>query len=720
MGLGNRHARRHDTTASRIAGGVEPRSDWDFQPGDKVMTSDGFPGHVTAVNDGPYGSPASYEVELFDGLGGGEYSSGQLSAHSGIQNKGSAVESYPELGNILVDRPDPAKLQVFAAQQASEKEHFNRGYEYGWDASRPWPRMDHSEIDWDNEHPSFHDGYQQGRQDAHEKEISRSSAKTAEVGGDPGLDEHNHLTWGGDSLADGGNKDADYSLMDQNDADERTASRAWDLVSHASVDPDFKFEFTSAWSDVRAKAKRIRSEGGVRITEASDGMVIAEVKGDHNVYEAGIQRMPNKSTVATWSCGCRWGAYHWGDSDDLSRFAGRMCSHALALQYEAQSRGMFGKSVYVDDQKPSWAPKRVVVKFDINEGRNISAPVTDLYRMPIAASLAKDESPLTVVARALSRCGEVKDEVGIALLAHRMPTQAVTAAVNDAWGEPGPPPNQYLPGPTMPPNANDNPASMGWASQADPASWQHAQDMPDRQNMYASLNHEGAADALSFGDAPSVEKTDTTPKDESSGGGGGMGGMMPSMPSMPGGGGGAAAAGEGAAAGGGAAAAAGGGEAAAGGLMRLLPLLLASHQDEDDAIFEATLHDQPEPALPSTDGADDDQSDYGDHAALPTASASFNGYATDPHNQASHEAVGASHEATLAPGVEPTGSDVAAAARQFLAKEALKDFSPAEQNQIINEGVGVRARNTDKMDITGTHYAAMEDDDPEGQDSWLA
>jgi hypothetical protein len=59
---------------------------------------------------------------------------------------------------------------------------------------------------------------------------------------------------------------------------------------------------------------------------------------------------------------------------------------------------------------------------------------------------------------------------------------------------------------------------------------------------------------------------------------------------------------------------------------------------------------------------------------------------------------------------------IAAAARAFLAedgglqKAALKDFSPAEQKQIIDEGAeaGVVAANLASLDIAGTHYESLE------------
>jgi 2'-5' RNA ligase/GNAT superfamily N-acetyltransferase len=92
----------------------------------------------------------------------------------------------------------------------------------------------------------------------------------------------------------------------------------------------------------------------------------------------------------------------------------------------------------------------------------------------------------------------------------------------------------------------------------------------------------------------------------------------------------------------------------------------------------ATLHDEPEPALPSTDGADDEDDDM----------------------------------------------DIAESARRVLAsmppmaKAAMKTFSPAEQREIIDEGHDVRAANLDRLDITGTHYEALEAMRSESDDEW--
>jgi len=438
----------------------------------------------------------------------------------------------------------------------------------------------------------------------------------------------------------------------------------FDILVTASMDPDFRFEVTAAWSDVRNKAKRIRTTGGVHVTMATEGMIFAEVKGDHHVYETGLQTLPGKHSVQSWSCGCKWGAYHWGAADDFSRFAGRMCSHALALQFEAQSRGMFGRNVEPDMEKPSWVPRRVVVKYDIDADQNRSARPTypDYGRVAGLSAL----SVLSSYAKAEGMTGE--DFIVECVLA------GITAAVNSPWGEPQPEVPEVT-GPTRPPHATDNPASQGWASAPDPQSWNTA-ITPDTIGMAASLE----SDEFLF---------------EAGGG-----------PTMGGG--------------------------------SLTP----------DAGPESTLHDEPEAALPQTDG----ELDLG--SGLPLSNGSPSGGSMgagsvnikgDPKSLESDtpsimstggvDEIVASFQqkaAHLDPmsgngdiaGVSGNG-DIAAAARETLAKMAVKDFSPGEQATIINEGQGVTAANLDRLDIAGTHYEPLEAalaarDAEEDDDAWMA
>lgn len=110
MGLGIRQAGLHDTARSRKVAVVS--EDYaDFAVGQHVMTCDGFPGIVAAVEDGPHPGTEAYLVTLDGGLGGGEYRTAQLSPIDGVTASGThtAVEDYPELADILVSRPDIAR-----------------------------------------------------------------------------------------------------------------------------------------------------------------------------------------------------------------------------------------------------------------------------------------------------------------------------------------------------------------------------------------------------------------------------------------------------------------------------------------------------------------------------------------------------------------------------------------------------------------------------------
>jgi 8-oxo-dGTP pyrophosphatase MutT (NUDIX family) len=144
---------------------------------------------------------------------------------------------------------------------------------------------------------------------------------------------------------------------------ERQASIWVEAIDHegAAQAPEVRFQFTATWADVRNKAKRIRREGGVRILMASSEGVVGEVRGDHNVYETQLTYVLGSARVGFWNCGCKWSAYAWGRSPKYKRFEGRMCSHALAMQFEAQARSAHGREVMPDVNRPNWLKQRTPV-----------------------------------------------------------------------------------------------------------------------------------------------------------------------------------------------------------------------------------------------------------------------------------------------------------------------------------------------------------------------
>ena len=201
----------------------------------------------------------------------------------------------------------------------------------------------------------------------------------------------------------------------------------------SSLDAEGRWHFTASWSDVRDKAKRLRSEGAVNITVASGDGIGGEVKGDNNVYETVLSYVPGSQKVAYWTCGCKWAAYAWGRSPAYKRFEGRMCSHALAMQFEAQARGMFGRTVETDAQRPSWMRQRtpVVVKHQRDTGEDLTrraVPPGNMRRTfegslatqeeaapvfaAVATALAAGEDPVEVM-RSLFTLGYVHDDVRV-------------------------------------------------------------------------------------------------------------------------------------------------------------------------------------------------------------------------------------------------------------------------------------------------------------------
>ena len=128
-----------------------------------------------------------------------------------------------------------------------------------------------------------------------------------------------------------------------------------DPDSHELSSTTFEGSLVSAsWYDIVEKAKRIRSTGGVRIIAVNDQGIAGHVQGDDGVYETELQFVPGSKQIGLWQCSCPWAAYSWGRSGPWKKYEGRMCSHALALDYQAQSEGFFGREVVEQPSAPTW------------------------------------------------------------------------------------------------------------------------------------------------------------------------------------------------------------------------------------------------------------------------------------------------------------------------------------------------------------------------------
>lgn len=207
------------------------------------------------------------------------------------------------------------------------------------------------------------------------------------------------------------------------------------------ADEDFAFQFTATWADVQAKAKRIRDDGGVRILAAGPGGVVGEVQGESAIYESELNYVPFSHRVSAWHCGCKWGAYAWGRSPAYRRFEGRQCSHVLALQYEASSRGMFGREVTPDTDRMEGQYQRTPVQTEHirDTERRPGGPKTRRsvppgnMRRTFSSKTAyqyEDVSPSFEWARILTALGNPPSKVLDALKALGVPHHGARAAID--------------------------------------------------------------------------------------------------------------------------------------------------------------------------------------------------------------------------------------------------------------------------------------------------
>ena len=429
---------------------------WDFQPGQAVMTREGFAGVVEEVQDGPHPGSEQYIVTLDNGMGGGEYGPTELRAIGNVPTSTAtsripvvqptsstpiddtlkvASEDYPELAEILVERPPLQNVKRGSKTAASvrcascDKMLSANGIGWisqGYRVSRR--SVDGTPIVGVMGRPDAKGGNPLCRQccEARVAELKSSlntPGKTSNV-----IDRF--IDWAAESVPDsvkprpGNNwsydwcrfrkdsrcmypkrldaeasKQAGYAVwvpedrgycprvdwdsqracpvgeagpksgeltarpdatLSWEDGGQRVAIRSrFDIESEAllvtaSTDPSLQWHVTAGWDDIQAKAKRIRSGGGVRILSAATDTVTGEVQGDNGVYQTSLMFAPHTASVAMWECGCPWANYAWARSGRWKKYEGRMCAHALALSYEVQSRGFNGGTVTEDAETPEY------------------------------------------------------------------------------------------------------------------------------------------------------------------------------------------------------------------------------------------------------------------------------------------------------------------------------------------------------------------------------
>ncbi|AEQ20989.1 LysM-like protein [Rhodococcus phage E3] len=138
----------------------------------------------------------------------------------------------------------------------------------------------------------------------------------------------------------------------------RAARVAGEANPYADVESLMRTSATmrqAAWADVREKALRLRRTGCVSVVDEDVKSIMANVQGDHGLYDTFVIRqahLAGNSSVSEWSCSCEWG--YWAFKRKRS-FVGRMCSHAYAAYLELQSMNHRQKrrtSMQSDDYLP--------------------------------------------------------------------------------------------------------------------------------------------------------------------------------------------------------------------------------------------------------------------------------------------------------------------------------------------------------------------------------
>jgi hypothetical protein len=154
--------------------------------------------------------------------------------------------------------------------------------------------------------------------------------------------------------------------------------------------------------------------------------------------------------------------------------------------------------------------------------------------------------------------------------------------------------------------------------------------------------------------------------------------------------------------------------------------------ETDDVTLEhvlgtyTTLNDQPEAALPTTDGIVDDSTGFAIHdpEAAADASSILAGNSVDGAHLPSsdienqHTTAAIVEEFQRSAGAKAL-ADTPELSAKLQSKTAMAEFSFDEQQALINEGKGDRARNFDDLKIAGTHYELLPDDADDDHILWI-
>jgi hypothetical protein len=158
----------------------------------------------------------------------------------------------------------------------------------------------------------------------------------------------------------------------------------YEFWKYALTMQDIQQRHREQWRTIEEKAKDIFDSGGVVPKEWTPSrakhfdkitQIKADVVGDNGIYETSIMIKPGTKRMTHWRCSCLWGAYAWDRSPHItkrdpkynwsSRLNGRMCSHALALNYYYQS----GKMQNLWEEKRKKKKEEVVMPEPVKKER---------------------------------------------------------------------------------------------------------------------------------------------------------------------------------------------------------------------------------------------------------------------------------------------------------------------------------------------------------------
>lgn len=647
----------------------EPQTD--YSPNQRVMTVDGYLGVVTAVTSTR--GTEEYSVTLDGGMGGGTYTAAQITAapHEAVGHH-MASDDYPILQSILNERPDIATPRFLGDFNAS------------FTSFTPGQRV------------MTFDGL--------------TGTITAVMG-----NMRSSFTGSMDAVyavvLDNGLGGGEYSANDlrpQTGVNTPIMHQA-DITSGSQMDGSFDDTSTGdgGGSDYHEEGGDLQTGAGLHKHAASENTMVTEDMNDS------------------------WGQ----DGDDsTNHVAAATDTQGYATYKNPYEKGQSWKQDGVTAHKqfePEHHPIARERHYPMGGGGDVDHNSSG-NPMPEDVS-KKYEPPHLYSLNALDfEFASTMREAQLEL----------EAAVNNSWGDPEPTDLQLAPKPfgaTQQKDPKANPGSMGFASQGDPEQWVgvgpgsfgHSDRLASANKMSDEMIFEGSERDLGndyefmfeaasetpapAGDTP--DKNDASDDNQYELNGATLRGdekahalhgesPLPPEPQMP----------QPNLAGPGYPSGPKGGQGGA------MPPGEPGPAAKQEPGAEATLHDEPEAALPSANGAawtieanvsmgesdGDDMVPEDDQALTPARTAGLASIVEAFQKQAGY---------LLSGGGAPSGevSDIAAAAKEHLAKTALRDYSPAEQASLINEGAHASAKNLDRLQLEGTHYLEDEDDQ-----SWLS